>query len=127
MEFADYTAVYRQGKIRTIQLDLESFFQFWVQHKALLDALLHSGLSGLLVNRAVAFALTDDVLPTRFLPKDSRNMQQHITMFGVCGLMSMVLNWHDNGYELSSSEMARIAVRMISQPLFPGVEVHIKS
>lgn len=127
MEFADYTALYRQGKVRTIQLDLESFFQFWVLKKDLLDALARSGLSGLLVNRAVAFALTDDVLPVRFLPDDTRNMQQHITMFGVCGLMSMVLNWHDTGYELPATEMAWIAVRMISRPLFPNVEEFVKN
>lgn len=126
MEFADYTEAYRQGKLRTIQLDLESFFQFWVQRKDLLDVLARSGRSGILVNRAVAFALSDDVLPIRFLPDEDHTMQQHITMFGVCGLMSMVLNWHDNGYERSASEMARIAARMISLPLFPGVESLVK-
>lgn len=126
MEFADYTESYRQGKVRTIQLDLESFFQFWIQRKDLLDVLARSGLSGILVNRAVAFALTDDVLPMRFLPNENRTMQQHITMFGVCGLMSMVLHWHDNGYAKPASEMARIAARMISQPLFPGVENLVK-
>lgn len=126
MEFADYTESYRQGKVRTIQLDLESFFQFWIQRKDLLDVLTHSGLSGLLVNRAVAFALTDDVLPIRFLPDENRTMQQHITMFGVCGLMSMVLNWHDTGYAIPAQEMARVAVRMISRPLFPGVESLVK-
>lgn len=126
MEFADYTESYRQGKVRTIQLDLESFFQFWIQRKDLLDVLTHSGLSGLLVNRAVAFALTDDVLPMRFLPNENRSMQQHITMFGVCGLMSMVLNWHDTGYAIPAQEMARIAVRMISRPLFPSVESLVK-
>ena len=126
MEFADYTEAYRQGKLRTIQLDLESFFQFWVQRKDLLDVLARSGLSGILVNRAVAFALTNDVLPIRFLPDEDRTMQQHITMFGVCGLMSMVLNWHDTGYALPAQEMARVAVRMISRPLFPGVESLVK-
>ncbi len=127
MEFEDYTVAYLRGKSRTIWLDLESFFQFWVEKKELLDALSRSGLSGMLVNRAVAFAMTDDVLPVRFLPNDSRDMQQHVTMFGVCGLMSMVLNWHDNGYEEPASEMARIAVRMISRPLFPSVEEFVKN
>lgn len=126
MEFAEYTEVYRQGKKRTIYVDLESFFQFWLEKKGLLDAMSRSGLSGILVNRAVAFALSDDVLPIRFLPGDNYTMQQHITMFGVCGLMSMMLNWHDNGYEQSVEEMSRIAVRMISKPLFPNVDEHVK-
>lgn len=126
MEFEAYTVQYRKGKSRTIQLDLESFFQFWVQHKRLLDALSHSGISAMLVGRAVEFALTDDAMPKRFLPYDTKFMQQHITMFGVCGLMSMVLNWHATGFRESAGEMARIAVRMISQPLFPGAEEHIE-
>ena len=126
MEFEEYTANYRQGKTRSIQLDLESFFLFWIENKNLLDALARSGLSGILVNRAVSFALTDDVLPVRFLPNDKREMQRNITMFGVCGLMSMVLNWHDTGYERTAEEMSRIAVRMISRPLFPSVEEYVK-
>ena len=126
MEFEDFSHQYRHGKIRSIYVDLESFFQFWLQHKCLLDALGRSGLSGMLVNRAVAFALTDDVLPVRFLPEDTKYMQKHVTMFGVCGLMSMVLNWHDTNYEISAAEMSRIAVRMISQPLFPNAEEHVK-
>lgn len=122
MEFEGYTVLHRQGKQRTAYLDMESFFLFWKEKWELLDALERSGLSGLLVNRAVAFALTDDVLPTRFLPHDSRTMQRHVTMFGVCGLMSMALNWHENDFDQSTAEMARIAVRMISQPLFPEAE-----
>ena len=66
------------------------------------------------------------MLPIRFLPGDNYTMQQHITMFGVCGLMSMMLNWHDNGYEQSVAEMSQIAVRMISKPLFPNVDELVK-
>ena len=127
MEFEDYSHQYRQGKPRSVYVDLESFFQFWIQRRSLLDALGRSGLSGLLVNRAVAFALTDDMLPMRFLPEDPKYMQKHITMFGVCGLMSMVLNWHDTNYETPTAEMAKIAVRMVSQPLFPNAEEQAKA
>ena len=122
MEFEDYSVQYRQGKTRTIHLDMESFFQFWLEKRDLLDALSHSGISAVLVNRAVVFALTDDVLPVRFMPDDCREMQNHVIMFCVCGLMSMALNWHDNGYHQTAAEMARVAVRMISVPLFPGVD-----
>lgn len=122
MEFEAYTIAYQQGHIRTVHLDLESFFQFWVEHRRLLDALTRSGLSGILMERAVAFALTDDILPKRFLPGDSRDMQMHITMFGVCGLMSMVLTWHHDHFSKPAKEMARIATRMLSQPLFPSAD-----
>lgn len=122
MEFEAYTREYQQGSGRTVQLDLESFFQFWIVHRDLLDALIRSGMSGVLMERATAFALTDEVMPTRFLPGDSREMQKHITTFGVCGLISMVLTWHHDGFATSAREQARIATRMLSQPLFPDVD-----
>lgn len=122
MEFEDYAMSYQSGHNRTVHLDLESFFQFWYQHKVLLDALARSGIVGMLIERAIAYALTDDILPRRFLPEDSLDMQKQITMFGVCGLMSMVLTWHHSGFEKSAEEMARTAARMLSQPLFPQAE-----
>ena len=126
MEFADYTERFRKGKTRTVYVDLESFFQFWVEKRDFLEAMSRSSLSGILVNRAVAFAQKDDMMPVRFLPNDSPDMRKHITMFGVCGLMSLMLNWHDSGYLKTSAEMARIAARMLSRPLFPSVEETVK-
>lgn len=125
MEFEDFTMSFQQGHSRTVQLDLESFFVFWKERRNLLDALSRSGITGMLIERAVSFALTDDILPKRFLPGDSKEMQEHITMFGVCGLMSMVLTWHHNGFRTPTADMARIAARMLSQPLFPSAEKYM--
>ena len=41
-------------------------------------------------------------------------------MFGVCGLMSMVLQWHHSGYAESAQFMAEVAVRLLTRPLFPN-------
>lgn len=122
MEFERFTMDYEQKKIRSVKLDLESFFQFWIAHRDLLDALTHSGISGMLIERAITYALSEEMIPRRFLPGDTVEMQQHITMFGVCGLMSMVLTWHSDGFSKPVSEMAMIAVRMLSQPLFPNTD-----
>jgi AcrR family transcriptional regulator len=125
MEFEDYTVRYRQGKTRSIYLDMESFFQFWVEKRDFLEAMSRSNLSGILVNRAVDFAQKDDMMPVRFLPNDSPDMRKHITMFGVCGLMSLMLNWYQGGFVHSPRYMARLAVRLISQPLFPDVKAPV--
>lgn len=122
MEFEDYAMGLQRGHARTVNLDLESFFRFWEQHRKLLDALARSNILGMLIERAVAYALTDDILPRRFLPGDDPLMQRQITMFGVCGLMSMVLTWYHEGFLTPAGEMARAAARMLSQPLFPNVE-----
>lgn len=125
MEFEAYTVSYQRGHVRTIHLDLESFFQFWLVHKNLLDALARSGITGMLIERAIAFALTDDILPRRFLPNDGLEMQRHITMFTVCGLMSLVLSWYTDSFAKPASEMARMAVRMLGQPLFPQADCFV--
>ena len=122
MEFEDYALVHQAGHSRTVHLDLESFFLFWYQHRDLLDALSRSGIVGMLIERAIAYSLTDDILPRRFLPDDSLEMQKQITMFGVCGMMSMVLTWHYSDFQKSAEEMARTAARMLSQPLFPQAD-----
>lgn len=125
MQYEGFNAVYLFGEARTLQRELEQFFQFWVLHKDLLDALDKSDISGMLIERAISHALSDTVMPKRFLPKDSLEMQKHITMFGVCGLMSMVLTWHHDGYPQSAAQMARVAARLIGQPLFPNAEQYL--
>jgi len=122
MEFEPFMLGTKPGSNRTMQRDLEMFFTFWLDRKDLLDALARSNLSGMLIERAVACALTDDVLPSRFLPNDSKKIQRQITKFGVCGLMSMVLTWHSEGFSEEPKVMAKIATRILSQPLFPGAD-----
>lgn len=122
MEFEPYTIQYQKGSPRKVQRDLESFFSFWLEHRDLLDALRRSDLSGMLIERAISYALTDEVLPSRFLPSDTKEMQKQITMFAVCGLMSMVLTWHYDNFRSPAPQLADVAARMLGQPLFPGVE-----
>jgi AcrR family transcriptional regulator len=122
MEFEPFMMGTEPGSKRTMQRDLETFFSFWLGQRDLLDALARSNLSGMLIERAVAYSLTDDVLPSRFLPNDSKKIQRKITKFGVYGLMSMVLTWHSEDYAEDPKVMAKVATRILSQPLFPGAD-----
>lgn len=122
MEYEGFNLLYLNGEVRTLQRELEQFFLFWLDKRTLLDALNSSGLSGILIERAIGFALSDVVMPRRFLPEDSEEMQRHITMFGVCGLLSMVLSWHHDGFSTQPSELARVAARLLGKPLFPGAD-----
>ncbi len=107
---------------RTLPLDMERLFTYWKHNKQLLDVLARSGLSGVLIQRAIAFSVSEGTLPRRFLPEEAKNLVEHITMFAVCGLMSMVIQWHHDGFPQSPKQMAQLATRMLSKPLFPGVE-----
>ena len=122
MEYEAFSNAQQKGKKRNLQLELETFFQFWVVHRPLLDALERSGLSGAMIERAVSYSVSDGVFPARFLPNDGMEVRRHVVMFAVCGMLSMMVMWHHRDYRESVSEMASITKRLLNQPLFPVTE-----
>ena len=117
MEFDQTAGNVGDGKSGAIG-DLERFFLFWYERKELLVALQRSRLSGLLVERATHHALHERMMPSYLLEKD-KGIQQMSLTFAICGLLSMVLAWHNNNYQESPSRMAQIATAMLTQPLVP--------
>lgn len=118
LEFEVFAIPVQPGEKRSSITDLERFFSFWLHQKPLLDALQRSNLSGELVVRSVEHALEDVGWPSRFLHHEEKNARRYATTFGVCGLMSMVLDWHHGGYEMSPGQMASVAVQLLTEPLF---------
>lgn len=99
--------------------DLDLYFVFWYENRALLDALHSSSLSGILVERANNFALQEGHLPQKF-KKLRPDIQSLAMAFSVCGLMSMILYWHRGGFQLSPTEMTKFAQEILTNPLLPG-------
>lgn len=122
MEYEGFAIPFNNRSGRTLKSDMLRYFLFWVEHKSLLDALERGGMSGVLVERAVSHSLSESVMPKRFLQGDSLEICRQVTMFAVCGLMSMVLTWHHDGFQQSAEWMADIACRLLGKPLFPGAE-----
>lgn len=108
-----------QNKTRGTAIgDLDLYFQFWYEQKQLLDALHRSSLSGFLVERANAFALREGHLPGQF-KSWSPEIQGLAMSFAVCGLMSMILQWHRQNFLISPNEMTKLATSMLTNPLLP--------
>ena len=100
--------------------DLERLFHFWKERQNLIDAMLRSNLSGMLVERAVSLAKQEELMPGYV--KDWERIVQDISMsFVVCGLISMVIQWHKDGYRIPVEKMAQTAVAMLSRPLIPNL------
>lgn len=96
--------------------DLSLFFHFWYENRELLDAVQRSAISGILVERANQFAVHEGHMPRqfkRFFPE----AQGIALAFSVCGLMSMILQWHRQGFLLSPEEMTRLATELLTTPL----------
>lgn len=122
LDYEGFNAVYTHGERRTPERELQQFFLFWVEHKQLLDALSKSGMSGTLVERAMGYSASDAIATSRFLQDETLFARQQVMLFCISGLMSMVLTWHHNGYTRSAEQMAAIAARLVTQPLFPNLQ-----
>ena len=106
---------------RSPEWDMARVFDYWKYQKPLLDALERSGLSGILIQRAIGYTQTKLELPL-FLTRDDKKERDYITQFAVCGLMTLVVQWHHEGYPQSVQQMGHVALRLLSQPLFPNME-----
>lgn len=103
-------------RVQSAPGDLERFFSFWYTHATLLDALERSNLSGILVERATSFALREKMMPRHMLSWDP-SYQSIAMSFAICGLMSMVIQWHQQDFLHSPQEITRIATTMLTRPL----------
>lgn len=96
--------------------DLESFFSFWYSHKELLTALEKSHLGGMMIERATILAQREKLMPRNIL--SWREDLQGIAMsFAVSGLMTMVFQWHQQGYITTPEEITQAAIAMLTKPL----------
>lgn len=100
--------------------DLERFFLFWKNHKKLLNAVIYSNLGGMLVERAVNLSKQEELMPG-YVSAWEDTLKDVAMSFVVCGLMSMVLQWHRDGFRIPTEQMAGAAVAMLSRPLIPSL------
>ena len=117
LELESFPLTVLKGEKRTFSKELERFFRFWRQQKPLLDALERSGMSGVLVVRAIDHALSNDGPSVQFQDRQDRVVLEYSTQFGVCGLMSMVLSWHHSHYAQPPEQMAKIALQLLTAPM----------
>ena len=122
MGYESYNSVYHDGEQRTVEKDLTQFFQFWMEHKNLLDALSKNNMTASLVERVIGQIGSDDIIPTRFLSNLNRHGQKQVSLFCISGLMTIMLTWHKDGFPNTPEQMAVITARLVSEPLFPNLQ-----
>lgn len=109
------------GKASSTRKELEYFFQFWKDQKPLLDALARSGLSGVLIERSIDYALEEMGFHKSVTNQTILGEQEHTIMFAICGLMTMTVHWHHSGYASPVHQMATVAARVLTKPLFQEI------
>lgn len=114
----DYMPVLLAGE-HAFQNGVETYFRFWQKKKDFLDALQRSGLSGVLMERTVTYAAENAMAESRNLLPEHRNFKTESSMFAICGLTFMVVRWHHEGYAMDAASMAKLATKLLTQPLMP--------
>ena len=121
-EYNDFPASLDKSKVRTLRREIEKYFAFWKDHKLLLDALYKNNMLEKIIDVSVGFPINDMVSIKKFLPDDNDWAREKIFKFAVCGLVFQMLDWYKDGFKTSISDMARLACRTLSKPLFPDLD-----
>lgn len=83
---------------------------------------MRNELSGVLVQRAIVLAVEEEFFPHQLFPDLSRDTREHVALFLVSGLMTMVAQWHRTYFRNSPQKMAQIAAHLLTRPLFSAPE-----
>lgn len=121
LDFESFAQSHRGRSEDQTLRELEWVFAYWLHRKKLLDALAKSGLSGILVYRAIQHSILETVGERKYLPPEEQEAQRYLMLYTVSGLMSMVIQWHHEGFPQSVEQMARIAVRLGERPMEGGL------
>lgn len=94
--------------------ELHRFFAFWKSQKNLLDALLKHQNSHMLTDRAIRHIVREnsDILHT--FGADIGFFQTETILFYISGIFSLVLVWHQQGYNHSIDEMSQLLMNLLS-------------
>ena len=95
--------------------DLEDYCDFWLQRKALLSALSRSDMHSKIVHYTLKYANAEALEYN--LSKEDLELNREINLFIISGLSSLLIYWHQEGFQKTSKEMAQIALRLMTKPL----------
>ena len=107
---------------RTLKKELEQYFTFWQEKKQFLDIFNKNGMLSRITEVSLSFPIKDMVSLSKFLPDDNEVVRKKIFEFVVCGLTYQMISWYIEGFKISPADMATIACRMVSRPLFPDLD-----
>lgn len=118
----DHTMLEFSGELfsnnfRATLATLEHFFSFWKSKKSFLDAITKNGLSGILIQRALEYAQRDELVSANLAPLQPTQPREYVILFFVAGLLTMVIQWHNDGYKTPVKEMASVAAQLFTRPL----------
>ena len=94
--------------------ELHRFFAFWKSQKDLLDALLKHQNSHILTDRAIRHIVRENSDIVHTFGADIGSFRMETILFYISGIFSLVLVWHQQGYDHSIDEMSQLLMDLLS-------------
>jgi AcrR family transcriptional regulator len=123
-EFTGFRKTEKELEHRTLQGELEEYFEFWKSKTDLLSALERNGLMGIFVDSAVHYPVGDIVDVQKFFSHHDGFSDQMLMHFTFSGLVYVMIAWYKRGFEPCVTEMAANVGRIFTKPLFPNLSEH---
>lgn len=101
--------------------ELKRFFAFWKEKNVLLNGLLKSDLSGLLVLKVTEHTIYNEKTIPFIHWEENWEMSDIALKYAVSGLMSIIVGWNREGYRESVDEMAEIATKLLTTNYFKNI------
>lgn len=95
---------------------LHQFLAYWRSRKDLLDVLNKNRISALLQQQAVIHVLNEaPELVRTFGAENSPNCRELLVCY-ISGIFSLVLDWHDRGFDRSIDELSETLMELLMTP-----------
>lgn len=95
---------------------VHKFLGYWRSRKDLLDALKFNRSSALLSQQAVIHVMTEAPELMRSFGAENGEHGRNLVVFYISGIFSLVLDWHNRGYDLSIDDMSRTIMELLTTP-----------
>ena len=97
---------------------MERFFVYWKENRRFVDAIVKNDLVSIFVWRALNRSMETDVIAEKLLSLHAGMKKEHVVMFFVSGLLSLMFQWHHDNFLESPREMASTALHLMTRPMF---------
>ena len=94
--------------------ELHRFFAFWKSQKDLLDMLSKHQNSHMLTDRAIRHIIRENADVMHTFGADIGEFKMETILFYISGIFSLVLVWHQQGYNHSIDEMSKLLMELLS-------------
>lgn len=97
--------------------EIRENYAFWFQHRQVLDALHRSGMIDKLFDYTMRYSDVSAI--GLYLDEETKqaDLGREASMFIIGGSIALIISWYAGGFTKTPEEMAKIAYRMLYQPV----------